>query len=65
MKLMEQPQLSAVDAAMDALERFFIHFYDQTSSRHHVNEPRVDMLTMERQRCKQHSIYQGSSTSAH
>jgi len=42
---MEQPHVSDVDAAMDALERFVVLLYDRTSSRHHVNELRVDPFT--------------------
>ena len=45
LKLMEQPQVSDGDAAMDALERYVVLLHDRTSSRHHVDELRFDLFT--------------------
>ena len=42
--LMQQPQHSDVDAALDLLERYVVLLYDKTSSSSHVNEARLDLF---------------------
>ena len=42
--LMEQPSISQVDNVIDTLERFTVLIYDQTITKSHVDDARLELF---------------------